>query len=309
MTLQRKHVDIRASLIMTLLCMVWGIQQVAIKGVADEISPVLQIAIRSGVAAVLVWGFTAAKGLPLRLSLHCLLPGGLVGLLFGLQFLFVAEGLRYTSASHMAVFLYTAPTFAAIGLQLFNPDERLSIPQWVGIGVAFIGTGIAFLSRGAGGTDIQHYVAGDIMGLLAGLSWGATTVVVRCSSLGQIPASHTLFYQLAGGLILLSVYAYFTGQYKFQPHFGGIASLIFQIVIVGFASYLTWFSLMKKYSASQLGVLSFMTPVFGVIAGVMILGEQLQRGFIFGSLLIVTGICIVSGWPWFKTRLSSFPFS
>ena len=34
------------------------------------------------------------------------------------------------------------------------------------------------------------------MGLLAGLSWGATTIVVRCSSLGESPASHTLFCQL-----------------------------------------------------------------------------------------------------------------
>lgn len=54
MTIQRKQVDAYATLVMTSLCVIWGIQQVAIKGVADEISPVLQVAIRSGVAAGLI---------------------------------------------------------------------------------------------------------------------------------------------------------------------------------------------------------------------------------------------------------------
>lgn len=55
MTVQRKQVDTYATLVMTSLCIVWGIQQVAIKGVADEISPALQVAIRSGAAAGLIY--------------------------------------------------------------------------------------------------------------------------------------------------------------------------------------------------------------------------------------------------------------
>lgn len=39
-----------------------------------------------------------------------------MGGLFGLEFLLVGEGMRHTSASHMVVFLYTAPIFAALGL-------------------------------------------------------------------------------------------------------------------------------------------------------------------------------------------------
>lgn len=144
------------------------------------------------------------------------------------------------------------------------------------------------------------------MGLLAGLSWGATTVIVRCSTLRLAPTLHTLFYQLAGGVVLLSAYSYFSGQNNFDPKISGISILIFQTVIVAFASYLTWFTLMKTYLVSQLGVLSFMTPVFGVIAAVLILGEIPQPGFILGSFLILTGICIVSGWSRIDGKLSSY---
>ena len=286
---------------MTVLCLIWGVQQVAIKGVAAEISPVLQIAIRSGLAALMVWVVMVCRNEPLRQSRPYMLAGCMVGVLFALEFLFVAEGLRFTSASHMAVFLYTAPAFAAVGLQFFHPDERLAPAQWAGISVAFTGIAVAFLSGSTGG-DMVRMLTGDAMGLMAGLSWGATTVVVRCTALSQASATHTLFYQLSGACILLSVYALFSGQYSFRPGITAGLSLIFQTVIVGFASYLTWFSLMKTYLASQLGVLSFMTPVFGVIAGMLFLDEQPQPGFIWGTLLILSGIVIVSGWPWFITK-------
>ncbi|HCM7682525.1 TPA: DMT family transporter, partial [Klebsiella aerogenes] len=168
MTLQLKPVDTYATLAMTSLCIVWGIQQVAIKGVADEISPVLQVAIRSGVAAGLICLIMIFKKTPLRSFTNCLAPGGAVGILFGLQFLFVAEGLRYTSASHMSVFLYTAPVFAAIGLQFFRPDERLCAPQWLGIAITFSGICVAFLSGKDPVSSSSLTLTGDIMGLLAG---------------------------------------------------------------------------------------------------------------------------------------------
>ncbi|EIY5373088.1 DMT family transporter [Klebsiella variicola] len=287
---------------MTSLCITWGIQQAAIKGAADEISPVLQVAIRSGAAASLICLMLIIKKTPLRNLTNCLVPGGAVGILFGLQFLFVAEGLRYTSASHMSVFLYTAPIFAAMGLQFFRPDERLCAPQWLGIAITFAGICVAFLSGKDPVGSSSQVLAGDIMGLLAGLSWGATTIVVRCSSLGESPASHTLFCQLAGGFLLLSAYSYFSGQNHFAPGTVGIVSLVFQSAIIAFASYLAWFSLMRKYMASQLGVLSFMTPVFGVLTAVFILREQLQSEFVLGTMLILSGISIVSGWSWFKSR-------
>ena len=254
MTLKRKNADLRAGGIMTMLCIIWGVQQVAIKGVADEISPVLQVALRSGIAALLVLVVMTCKKESLRQSRPYRMAGYVVGLLFSLEFLFVAEGLRFTSASHMAVFLYTAPAFAAVGLQLFHPDERLVPAQWAGIIVAFSGIAVAFMSGNSSSGDVVRMLTGDAMGLLAGLAWGATTVVVRCTTLSQAPATHTLFYQLAGAGILLLLYALFSGEHHFRPGIYGSLSLLFQIFIVGFASYLTWFSLMKTYLASQLSV-------------------------------------------------------
>ncbi|MFU8927685.1 DMT family transporter [Acinetobacter puyangensis] len=303
---QRKSIDTHATMIMIMLCAIWGIQQVAIKGIATEISPALQIAIRSIFAAFLLWVLMIYKKEYLTNSLVYYKSGLVIGVLATLEFFFIAEGLRYTSASHMAVFLYTAPIFAAIGLQIFLPEEKLALLQWGGIVTAFSGVVIAFLfGQNLETGNLNHIILGDFFGLLAGLSWGLTTVVIRSTSLNNIPATHTLFYQLAcaGGLLLL--YACFSQQYHVHLSMTSSLSMLFQIIVVAFLSYLTWFKLLKKYFASQLGVLSFLTPIFGVLAGVIMLGEKLELSFILGSCLILTGIFIVNSYPWMKRKFDT----
>src|SRR5659263_126898 len=111
----RKALDGQAIALMLVLCMVWGLQQVVLKATAADIAPVFQIALRSGAAAVLVGLLMAVRGERMALADGIWRPGVVVGLLFGLEFLLLGEGLRHTSASHMVVFLYTAPIFAALG--------------------------------------------------------------------------------------------------------------------------------------------------------------------------------------------------
>ena len=72
-------------------------------------------------------------------------------------------------------------------------------------------------------------------------------------------------------------------------------SLLFQGVVVSFASYLTWFWLLRRYLATRLSVFSFMTPIFGVTFGVLILGDPLSPSFAGGAALELSGITIVSG--------------
>ena len=73
------------------------------------------------------------------------------------------------------------------------------------------------------------------------------------------------------------------------------AHLGFQSLVVSFASFLAWCWLLRRYLASQLGVFSFLTPLFGVLLGVWLLGESLEPQFIAGSGFVLAGIGMVSG--------------
>lgn len=278
--------------LMLLLCIVWGFQQVSIKLVEQDVAPVLQLAIRSGIAALVLGAITLWREGRGAFGDGTLLPGLGVGLLFTLEFFFISEGLVRTSASHIAVFLYTAPIFAALGLHLILPEERLSPVQWLGVLVAFGGIALAFLGKPG---DAAGSLFGDALGICAAVAWGATTVLIRGSSLSEAAPVKTLFYQLGvAGVVLLAVAAA-TGRLGLVPSDRALLSLGFQVVVVALISYLGWFWLLRRYLASRLSMLSFMTPLFGVGFGVLVLGEPLDSSFIFGGLLVLGGLLLVTG--------------
>ncbi len=295
---QRKPLDALAASMMVVLCAVWGLQQVVLKATAADIAPVMQIALRSGIAACLVALLMSWRGERMALRDGSLLPGLAVGVLFALEFLWVAEGLRHTSASHMVVLLYTAPIFAALGLHWRLPAERLGAWQWAGIALAFSGMAMTFWGRGQPATaDAAAMLWGDFLGVLAAMCWAATTVVVRCSVLSVAPPAQTLQYQLVMACVLLWVCALLTGQSQVHATPAVWASLAFHGVIVSFASYLAWFWMLRTYLASRLGVFSFMTPLFGMLFGGWLLGEPIEAGFLLGAALVLAGIVLVSAGP------------
>lgn len=292
----RKALDSKAVWCMLLICTTWALQQIVIKATAEDFTPIFQLGVRSGGAAVLVLALMLWRGERIIVRDGSLPAGLVVGLLFGLEFLLVGEGLRHTSASHMVVFLYTAPIFAALGLHLRLPSERLVPLQWLGIVLAFGGIAGAFLWRVPGQATAwtAGVVWGDFLGLMGGLLWGATTVVVRCSRLSTAPATRTLLYQLVCGFVLLTSVAIATGQAHFNPTPMVWSSLLFQIVVVSFASFLLWFSLLRQYLASRLGAFSFLTPLLGVAFGALLLGEQIELSFALAAVPVLLGIVLVS---------------
>ncbi|WP_028694786.1 DMT family transporter [Pseudomonas cremoricolorata] len=303
MSATRQQPDAFAFQLMMLLCLIWGSQQVLIKWAAVDIAPVMQAALRSGIAALLVAALVCWRREWTQLNCTWR-PGLLAGALFGLEFLFIAEGLKLTSAAHMSVFLYTAPIFTALGLHLTLPSERLRRLQWLGILLAFGGIATAFAGGVSWAEMDTRVLLGDGLGLLAGLAWGATTVVVRGSRLSEAPASLTLLYQLLVGFFGLLLIAALSGQLldvRFTPT--ALASVMFQGVVVSFVSYLTWFWLLRKYLASNLAVFSFITPLFGVSFGVLLLGERLTANFVLGALLVLAGVVFVSAEPWVRRQL------
>ncbi|MCU1723914.1 DMT family transporter [Pseudomonas sp. 5P_5.1_Bac1] len=305
MSAPRRDPDAFAFQVMLGLCLIWGVQQVMVKWAAADFAPVMQAATRSGIAALLVGLLMCWRGGWEHVGTTW--RGGLLaGALFGIEFLFIAEGLSLTSAAHMSVFLYTAPVFTALGLHFMLPSERLRPLQWLGILLAFGGIALAF----AGGISLDDLngpmLLGDAFGVLAGASWGATTVVVRCSRLSEAPATLTLFYQLAVGFVGLLLIAAFNGKLthvSLTPI--AIGSVLFQALVVSFFSYLTWFWLLRKYLASNLAVFSFITPIFGVTFGVLLLNEPLSLNFVIGALCVLLGIVMVSAEQWLRRRLRS----
>ena len=112
---KKNHLDGLAMAVLLVLCISWGGQQVAIKLAAVEIPLVMQSAIRSAGATLLVTLWIVLRGKPLFERDGTLWWGIAAGLLFGVEFLLIYWGLEYTNASRAIIYLYLAPFVVAIG--------------------------------------------------------------------------------------------------------------------------------------------------------------------------------------------------
>ncbi len=292
MSQERKALDAAAISMMVLLTALWGFQQVTIKLIAADVSLVMQAAIRSVVATALLFVWARARGISLFSRDGTLAAGIAAGLLFGFEFVFIYGGLGHTNASRMSVFVYLAPPLTALGLHFFVRGERLGSVQWAGVAVAFAGLVLAFSE---GFSSNLNTFWGDLCGVIAAVLWAATTVLIRATRLAQATATKTLFYQLSVSALVLLIGSFALrepGVTAVTPLV--VASLAYQGAIVAFASYLAWFSLLTRYLAARLSVLSFLTPLFGMASGVVFLSEPLSARFAFAALLIAAGIALVN---------------
>jgi len=276
---------------MVLLCAVWGFQQITVKVALTGISPILQGGVRSVIATMLLLGWVYWRGLPLFQRDGSLFPGLLAGFMFALEFSFIFLGLSYTNASRMVVFLYTAPCFTVLGLHWYVAGERLEAHHWLGVGLAFVGIAFAF----ADGWEQGGHWIGDVCGLLAAIVWAATTVLIRATPLARISAAKVLLYQLGISALVMPPLSWLVGETGLTALTPAVLlAIAYQAVIVAFASYLIWFWLLTRYLANRLIVFSFLTPLFGVAFGVLLLAERLSVAFGLAALLVVAGIGLVN---------------
>jgi len=294
--MEPKHaMDVRATVIVMVLCLLWGGNQVAIKLSNAGVAPIFGAALRSVVAGGLValWGLLRGRRvLPRR---GTVLDGLAIGALFGLEFCLLYVGLTFTTASHGVLFLFTAPFFVAAGAHWLLPAEPLSARKVLGLLLAFGGVLATLADNLAAPTPRQ--TVGDLLILGAGFLWAATSLYLKVVVKDRMTFAQTLFCQLAFSAVLLGGLSV-----GLEPRFvwlrtpGVLLGLFYQSVIVAFASYLVWFWLIQVYPVSLVSAYTFFTPIFGVLLGGRLLGELVTGTLVLGAALVAGGMVLVN-WP------------
>ena len=295
MTDRKDHVDGLAVVLVLGCCLLWGVNQVAMKLALAEIPPLTQSALRSAGAALLLWGWSVARGIPLWQRDGTLRGGLLAGLLFAAEFGCMFVGLQYTTASRMVVFIYLAPFVVALGMPLISRSERLDAWQSTGLVLAFGGVVWAFAEGLGARKEGSMQWLGDALGIVAAVLWGATTLVLRGSRLTTAAPEKTLLYQLAVSGVALAAAALLAAE-PWPRQVGALswAALGFQTVVVTFASYLVWFWLIRHYPATRISAFTLLTPVFGLLAGVALLGEPVTARLVLALVAVSCGIALVN---------------
>jgi drug/metabolite transporter (DMT)-like permease len=288
-----RPLDLAAAAVIVVLALSWGFNQVAVKLAIHDVPPLIQSTIRSCGAALIVMLWMRARGIPLNVRDGTLVPGIAAGVLFGLEFVLIYRGLVWTTATRAVLFIYMAPFFVALGARWFLPGDRLGPSQWFGLALSFAGVAIAIGVPHAAADPWE--LVGDLMMIGAAAAWGATTLVIKASALSRTPPEKTLLYQLVVSAPLLGLAALAVGErMDAAPSPLALASLAYQTVWVGGITFGIWFVLIMRYSASRVSAFTFLTPLFGVAAGHVVLGEPISPAFAAAVALVAAGLVLVN---------------
>jgi drug/metabolite transporter (DMT)-like permease len=292
---RKDRLDGLAVLLLVVCCMLWGLNQVATKVTLAQIPPLMQAAARSLGAAVLLALWARQRGIALW-QRDGTAPGGLLaGALFAAEFACIFVGLQFTAASRMIVFIYLAPFVVALGMPFVARSERLHPAQVLGLVAAFSGVVWAFFEgfdRPAAGA---RQWLGDALGIAAAVLWGLTTLVLRRSRLSTAAPEKTLLWQLLVSAVALGLGSLLAGETLHAlPTAAALLPLAFQTVVVTFGSYLVWFWLIRHYPATRISSFTLLTPIFGLLAGVLLLGEPATARLLVALAAVVAGIALVN---------------
>lgn len=288
-----RPLDAAAAAVIVLLCLSWGFNHVAVKLAIHDIPPLLQGALRSVIATVLIVGWCVLRRIPLFERDGTLLSGLVVGVLFSVEFVLIYQGLAFTTATRAVVFLYLAPFFVVAGTRIFLPADRFHASQWFGLTLSFAGMIVAF---GVPTPALDpRQTLGDLMMVGAAIFWAATTLRIKASRLNAISPEKVMLYQLVVSAPLMALAAGLAGErITHWPDHQALAWLGYQSVWIVAVTFVIWFAIIKKYSASRVSAFTFLTPLFGVAAGHFVMNDPLTPAFLAAVAFVAGGLVLVN---------------
>ena len=252
--------------------------------------PVFLAGLRSLGALVLLGLWMWARWISLRLPAESRTGGIIAGLLFAVEFICLFIALDLTSVARTSILFYSMPVWLALAAHVLLPGERLNGVRLIGLAFAMGGVVLALADRDAG----QGNLLGDVFALGAALCWAGIALCVRVTPLSRIPAEQQLFWQLLISAPVLLILAPAFGPLLRDLEVIHVVGLAYQIVFIASFGFLFWFFLMKIYPASGVASFSFLSPVFAVVLGGLILGEDITATIWAALALVAVGLVLIN---------------
>lgn len=289
---RKDRIDLAGAGWLVTFALLMGINQVFVKLVNAGLAPVFQAGLRSACALVPVLIYALYTRRRLSVSDGSLLPGLCCGALFAAEFMLTFSAFDYTSVARATMLFYTMPFWLACAAHFMIPGERLTPLRVLGLAMAVAGIAWALLHNDHPATE--YALVGDLMCLVAALCWAGIALLARTTALSRSSPEMQLVYQLAiSGAIMLPLAPLFGDLVRdFTPLIGGLFA--FQVLVVVSFGFLMWFRVLAVYPASDMASFGFLTPLFGVMFGWLILGETITLEFIGALALVCTGIVLVN---------------
>jgi len=285
-----------------LLAALWGGAFLFLRIGAPPFGPVALIALRVGIAALLLLPVLALRGGlgPLRRHAAPLLFMGVVNSV--LPFVLFAYATLHLTAGFAAVLNATSPMFTALVAWVWL-RERLTASRWFGLVVGMSGVVLLVwdkLSLSAAGSTLA------VAACLAGsLFYGIGGNFARRRLDGVRPEAIAAGSQAAATLVLapFALMAWPTVTPS-MPAWGAV--LVLGLACTGLA-FILYFRLIGNVGPSRAITVTFLIPAFGMLFGAIFLGEPVTARMIAGGLVVLAGTALSTGLVALPVRLTGAP--
>ena len=288
-----RSVDMTLVLWMLLLTCMWGLNAISVRVLVGGMAPIMAAGLRGLVALSCLTLYGWIRGESMTFFSRAGFHGAVNGVIFGLEFILIYLGARFTNGGHLSLYINMAPFFVAVGAHYLLPDDRLTPLRVAGLILALAGVAALFFDDlFVAGTG---YWRGDLLVLCGALCWGSSTLYVKRWVAHSMSAFRLLYVQ-----ILVSTPLILAVSLLVEPNpFPAVTPLIgvqvaFQGVIVVFITYMIWLALLRRYPASAMQSFTFLSPVWGVVAGIVLLGETVTGVMTAGIVLVGIGIFLIN---------------
>jgi len=268
----------------------WGSTYVVIKLIMMEsLSPLSLAVLRVGIGAALLFGVlmitekdwsVALKDLPVLALL------GLTGL--AIFQIFFTVSLKYISAGTASVLVSISPLIVAIVVILTGFD----VLRWrtvAGILVAF--GGVALVAQREELSFGNEALIGDIFCLVSAVAWGIY-VAVQIPLLRRYSTTKVMAYAAGFGTIFILP---FTVGDLMTQNWGAISLpgwglIVYYVVISGYVAMVLWSRGIRSWGPARASVYSYLNPIFGIVSGMIFLGEAMVPVQLVGTVAVFVGL-------------------
>ncbi len=291
---KKTKIDTFGAIALISFSLLLGINHVVIKIVNLGLNPIFFAGIRSFIAFFFIVLWMKLMKKPIVFHRENLVISLLAGLIFALEFLFLFLALDFTSISRNSIIYYSMPLWLTILLYLIKNNEKISIINLAGLILAFLGVIISITNSNTNLIFNYAYLIGDLLAFLAALFWALLIIIAKSSNFSkETPEMQLLWMVMVSGPIL-TIFSLFVEDpiRDFQViHIWGV---LFQSIIVVAGGFLFWLWLLSKYPASGVASFSFLTPIFTIFFGWIILSEIMTTNFLVAAFFVIIGLILIN---------------
>jgi O-acetylserine/cysteine efflux transporter len=271
-------------MVMALIVMViWGFNFAVAKFGLRDFSPIFLMCLRFvGVAALLLPFVRIPRGQMKEIFILSVLLGSL-------HFPLMFTGLTGVDAATASIAIQLQVPFSSILAAVLYRD-KLGWKRGLGMAISF--GGVIVIAGEPRALDNTFY-----LGLVIAAALVFSIVNIQIKRIGNINGFTLNGWMalMAAPQLLVATLVMETGQWQqlTSATWLGWSSIAYMAVMVTIVSYLMWYPLVRKYPVNQTMPWTLLAPVFGVLSGILVLGEPMTPAMVVGGALTLVGVAVI----------------